>query len=134
MHDVNLKGNVMIRGVPVDEYIKNMISVAEPSDCPCQGLTADEVEDLVAQTVAKSLASFQDEKKVLSDSLKSVSEKIHGVESKLDDLVTKVADMKPKRGVDQATLESSVDRLRSEVKELLQELRSELLELDEEEN
>ena len=134
--DANLKGNVMVKGMTIESFIKRVVSHSMPQhlDAKDSKKTTDvDIEEIVAKKM-QPLDAFQDEKKILSDVLAGLLERVTKLEAdvtaaqqgpppvdlkpdidalsvSIDKLEKKVADMKPKRGVDQATLDNAITEL-----------------------
>lgn len=127
MRDVDLRGKTTVSGVPLDEYVRKMVT-----GCPAvatttvgNGISADEVKKIVADNI-QPLHAFHDEKVMLADNIMGLTKRMGVLEERFEELYTRVNDMKPKRGVDQATLDAAVHELKNEVLDKFQELRSEL--------
>ena len=63
---------------------------------------------------------------MLADKMADLTRRMSTLEQCVEELNIKVGEMKPKRGVDQATLDASLQDLKNEFIDKLQELRSEL--------
>lgn len=127
MRDVDLRGKTTVAGVPLDQYVKKLVT-----GCPAvatttvgNGVSADEVKKIVTDNI-QQLDAFHDEKVMLADNIMGLTKRMSVLEERFEELYIKVTDMKPKRGVDQATLDAAVQELKNEVLDKFQELRSEL--------
>jgi len=158
--NANLRGNVMVKGMSIEKFIKMVASDSMPpetldtKEIIKKTLDVDDIDAILA-TKMQPLDAFQDEKKILSDTLASLLERVTKLEAavtnsqapppvdlkpdidvlsvSIEKLEKKVADIKPRRGVDQATLDSAiteVDRyMTSKIEEVsfaLNNLRKEL--------
>lgn len=124
MRDVDLRGKTTVSGVPLDEYVKKLVSGC--SSLPATGaVSPGEIEKIVSEKT-RQLDSFNDEKVMLVDKMADLTKKMSTLEQRFEELNIKVGEMKPKRGVDQATLDASLQDLKNEFIDKLQELRSEL--------
>lgn len=134
--NANLRGNVTVRGVAIDEYIKRIVLECNSAtrnsihDPPADN-KLQEVEGMIEERM-QPLCAFKDEQSILSDNLRQLSEKVMALESKLSekpdgssDFRTEIealhtsiekfdkrlTEMKPRRGVDQNTLDSALAQM-----------------------
>lgn len=142
----NLQADVTIQGVPIDDYIRRVIS----SSGGTQGGSgqSNKMEELLAEKL-KPLIAFNDEKRILSQTINEVSSKISElasskkesendqwrprVESDLQALTETVSsldkrfsEIKTKRGVDHGTLQSSIVELKTEMIERINEVTKDI--------
>jgi len=152
--NANLRGNVMVKGMSIEAFIKKVV-MPQSMDTKEGKITlnVDDIDAIVAKKM-QPLDAFQDEKKILSDALTGLRERVTKLEAavtpqgpppvdlkldidalsaSVDKLEKKLADMKPRRGVDQSTLDhamTEVDRnMNSKIEEVsaaLRQLRKEL--------
>ena len=120
MRDVDLRGKTTVAGVPLDQYVKKLVT-----GCPAvatttvgNGVSADEVKKIVTDNI-QQLDAFHDEKVMLADNIMGLTKRMSVLEERFEELYIKVTDMKPKRGVDQATLDAAVQELKNEVLDIL---------------
>lgn len=166
--NANLRGNVMVKGMSIESFIKMVASNSMPQTSNTEEVVSKKIDvDNIDAIVAKKmqpLDAFQDEKKILSDALASLMERVTKLEATVTEatvteaaappsgpppvdlkpdidalsssimkLEKKVTDMKPRRGVDQATLDNTiaeyVKSMNSKIEEVsaaLGQLRNEL--------
>lgn len=159
--NANLRGNVMVKGMTIESFIKMHASNSMPQTSNTEEVSKkidiDNIDDIVAKKM-QPLDAFQDEKKILSDALASLMERVTKLEAtvteaaapsgpppvdlkpdidvlfaSIEKLEKKVTDMKPRRGVDQATLDNTIaefdKNMNSKIEEVsaaLGQLRNEL--------
>lgn len=160
--NANLRGNVMVKGMTIESFIKMVASDSKPEPSNTEEVSKkNDVEDIDAMISKKMqpLDAFQDEKKILSDALASLMERVTKLEAtvteaaaappsgppvdlkpdidalsaSVEKLEKKVTEMKPRRGVDQATLDNTMaefdEKMNSKIGEVsvaLAQLRKEL--------
>ena len=141
----NLQADVTIEGVPIDDYIRRVIS----SSGGTQGGSgqSNKMEELLAEKL-KPLIAFNDEKRILSQTINEVSSKIAELESSkeskndqwrprveselqaltetLSSLDKRFSEIKTKRGVDHGTLQSSIVELKTEMIERINEVTKDI--------
>ncbi len=185
--NANLRGDVRVKGLTIEEFIKNIViknstGVIELPTTKNYSI-AEDIVDIIKEKM-QPLEAFQDEKKIMTNELAQLVERVVKLESspppnvgsepdiarsmeklekkvtdletlekkvtdleklekkvtdleklekKVTDLEKKVTDMKPKRGVDQNTLDTAItdvqQRMESEIQAIsdaLAELRKEL--------
>lgn len=155
MH-ANLRGNVIVKGMSIENFIRKIVSEQPTSSQePVVKDTTIDVEAVINKKL-QPLQTFQDEKNVMTDALANLVERVSHLESStaavpqaptpvdfkqdidaliasMEKLEKKVTDMKPRRGVDQSTLDTAianmdktVDSKINVVTDSLAELRKEL--------
>jgi hypothetical protein len=161
--NANLRGNVMVKGMTIESFIKMVACKSIPQtsnteEVVSKNIDVDNIDAIVAKKM-QPLDAFQDEKKILSDALASLMERVTKLEATVTEAVAppsspppvdlkpdidalsasieklekKVTDMKPRRGVDQATLDNTIaefdKNMNSKIEEVstaLDQLRNEL--------
>ena len=130
--NANLRGDVKVKGMSIEDFIKKTVSsTPKSSDTEVVDKKKFEIDiDAIVAKKMQSLDAFQDEKKILSNSITVLQERITKLETavtattkdppvdfkpdidalsaSIDKLEKRMADMKPKRGVDQGTLDTAV--------------------------
>jgi predicted nucleic acid-binding Zn-ribbon protein len=181
--NANLRGNVLVKGLPIEEFIRKVAKTETNSNAVDNTVVKQDVTEVTRIVTEKMrpLEAFQDEKKILSETLTSLGtrvqtleamdmsklgggcetkcekqlekmqkqlekmeknmekkivdmeKKIVDMEKKILDVEKKIVDMKPRRGVDQATLDNAIvsaqKTIESRIKvvsDSLAQLRSEL--------
>ena len=174
--NANLRGNVLVKGLPIEEFIRRVAKTETNSNAVDNTVVKQDVTEVTRIVTEKMrpLEAFQDEKKILSETLtslgtrvqtleamdmsklgggcetkcekqlekmqkqlekmeKNMEKKIVDMEKKILDVEKKIVDMKPRRGVDQATLDNAIvsaqKTIESRIKvvsDSLAQLRSEL--------
>ena len=152
--NANLRGDVKVKGLSIEDFIRNIVSKQlTSSQKPVVQEIAFDMEDVIRKKM-QPLEAFQDEKKIMTDALARLVERVSHLETvtasaappsvdfKPDiDVLTnsiyniekKMTEMKPRRGVDQITLDTAIadvekkieDNIKT-VSDALGELRKEL--------
>lgn len=131
--NANLRGDVKVKGMPIEDFIKRVASNTPKSldSAPVTETKSVDVDAIIAKRM-QPLDAFQDEKKIMSDALTGLLERVNKLEAAATEapaqvpplvdfkpdidaltasvgkLEKKMVDMKPRRGVDQATLDTAV--------------------------
>jgi hypothetical protein len=153
--NANLRGDVRVKGMPIEDYIKvvasGMLKSLDTKAVNEKTLDVD-IDAIVAKKM-QPLDAFQDEKKILSDALAALLERITKLEAAvkkapqtpqgappvdlkpdieaLSASVQKLerkllVDMKPRRGVDQATLDTAVTEIHKNINSKIEEVSTAL--------
>lgn len=140
----HLRGDVRVKGVSIEEFIEKIVSKTLTSDVKPSTIQNDSmnVEEIINKKM-EPLEAFQDEKRVMTDALAQLVDRVAKLESSpplnvaeiddlaksMDKLEKKVADMKPKRGVDQNTLDSALADAQQKMESKIQAVSDALTEL-----
>ena len=135
--NANLRGDVRIRGMAIEDFVtKIVLRHVKSSDSEKDSIPAAEgppVEDLLQKSM-KPLQEFQDEKKIMIETLEKLETRVGKLESvpftsdidaiqkSVEKLERKVIEMKPKRGVDQNTLDLSLAEVEKKVEVKIKEV------------
>ena len=99
----NLRGNVKIRGTPIEDFIRAVVRQQTP-EVPNltknndltqtnQGMTENLITEVINERM-KSLDAFQDEKKIINSSLSELSDKVRTTEHKIEGMQGDIERMK----------------------------------------
>lgn len=154
--NANLRGNVMVKGMTIESFIKMVASSSMPQTSNTEEVVSKKIDvDTIDAIVAKKmqpLDAFQDEKKILSDTLASLMARVTKLEAtvteaaappsgpppvdlkpdidvlsaSIEKLEKKVTDMKPRRGVDQATLDNTIAEFDKNMNDKIEEISAAL--------
>lgn len=149
--NANLRGNVMVKGMPIESFIKMVALDSTSQNSDTKEVVSNKIDiadiDAIVAKKMQPLDAFQDEKKILSDTLasliervtrleatetatvKSVKSDIDALSASIEKLEKKVTDMKPRRGVDQATLDHTVEEFSKRVFSRIEEVSAALAQL-----
>ena len=155
----NFKGDIRVRGEKIEDFVRRIIAatvtqdVSPPAPAPLAA-NATTANATTASEFAGALSAFNDEKTLIMDSMTCATKKIDELEALISRIAEEVRDlgktvfdatldwstqhaaiaqkidaMKPRRGVDQGTLDAAIAEIEREVhgvKDDLARLRAEL--------
>lgn len=119
--NANLKGNVRIRGVPIEEFIEKIVSETTELKPVINDTKKDtnETDGLsVLEEKIQYLEAFQDEKKVLSDNIQDVSKQLTELKNKLTNLEKSFSEKSGEPGNETKELKSNVNELETKLTNL----------------
>lgn len=152
--NANLRGDVKLMGMPIKDYIK-MVASGTPSSLNPAPVTEEksvDVDAIIAKRM-QPLDAFQDEKKIMSDALTGLLERVKKLEAaateapaqvpppvdfkpdidaltaSVEKLEKKVVDVKPRRGVDQATLDTAMAHIENTIHSKIEGVATEVSQL-----
>jgi len=174
--NANLRGDVKVKGLPIEEFVRLIVkeeSTSTTSEDTVVKTSPVGVEDLIRKKM-QPLEAFQDEKKIMTDTLSDLMTRITNLERKeegsapsmdfkpdldalalsvetvedrvksdiealtvsvnalstsLEKVEKKLLDMKPKRGVDQGTLDNAISAVEQLVEDKVKGVSDALVQL-----
>ena len=112
----NFRGNdIRVNNTPLDEYIRGVIA---KGGLPNQEATASTADFELLKSTVKETASLGPKIVAMEATLAALKEMVTKTDKRIDEL-------KPKRGVDQATLDSQMNALKSDIDALKKAMPSE---------